>query len=76
MARPAGLSRRPGGSSPAILHRCLFAALLALGLQAGPGGALARDGAERPAGLPPAPLARIGATAVIRWREWKAGAEI
>ena len=29
-----------------------------------------------PKKLPPAPLARIGATAVIRWREWKAGAEI
>jgi len=31
---------------------------------------------DAPQKLPPAPLAQIGATAVIRWREWKAGAEI
>ncbi|MFC3226028.1 tetratricopeptide repeat protein [Marinibaculum pumilum] len=57
MARPAGISGRLAGRSSAILHRCLFGALLAFGLQAGAGGALAQDGVERPAGLPPAPLA-------------------
>ena len=31
---------------------------------------------DAPQKLPPPPLAKIGATAVIRWREWKAGAEI
>ena len=31
---------------------------------------------DAPRKLPPSPLAKIGATAVIRWHEWKAGAEI
>jgi len=31
---------------------------------------------DAPAKLPPAPLARLGATLVLRWREWRAGAEI
>ena len=31
---------------------------------------------DAPQKLPPSPLAKIGATAVIRWREWRAGAEI
>jgi glycine/D-amino acid oxidase-like deaminating enzyme len=31
---------------------------------------------DEPAKLPPAPVARLGATLVLRWREWRAGAEI
>ena len=31
---------------------------------------------DEPVKLPPAPIARLGATLVLRWREWRAGAEI
>ena len=31
---------------------------------------------DAPVRLPPAPIARLGATLVLRWREWRAGAEI
>ena len=30
---------------------------------------------DAPARLPPAPLARLGANALLRWKEWRAGAE-
>jgi hypothetical protein len=31
---------------------------------------------DRPVKLPPNPIAKLGATLVLRWREWRAGAEI
>ena len=31
---------------------------------------------DAPQKLPPAPIAKLGATLVLKWREWKAGAEI
>ena len=31
---------------------------------------------DAPVKLPPAPIARLGATLVLRWREWRAGTEI
>ena len=31
---------------------------------------------DAPQKLPPTPIARLGATLVLKWREWKAGAEI
>ena len=31
---------------------------------------------DAPRKLPPAPIARLGATLLLKWREWKAGAEI
>jgi glycine/D-amino acid oxidase-like deaminating enzyme len=31
---------------------------------------------DAPQKLPPPPIARLGATLLLRWREWKAGAEI
>ena len=31
---------------------------------------------DEPEKLPPAPIARLGATLVLRWSEWRAGAEI
>ena len=31
---------------------------------------------DAPQKLPPGPIAKLGATLLIRWREWKAGAEI
>lgn len=37
--------------------------------------ALAMAGHERPRRLPPEPLATLGANAVLRWREWRAGRE-
>ena len=31
---------------------------------------------DAPQSLPPTPIAKLGATIVLKWREWKAGAEI
>ena len=31
---------------------------------------------DAPQKLPPAPIAKLGATLVLKWREWKAGAEL
>jgi glycine/D-amino acid oxidase-like deaminating enzyme len=33
-------------------------------------------GAAEPVELPPAPIARIGATAVLKWQEYRAGGEL
>jgi hypothetical protein len=44
---------------------------------AGQPGPLARGMAQQPepTRLPPAPLDRIGATATLRWKEWRATGE-
>ncbi len=54
------------------------AGMLAADLAAGGNTPMVADmlAAEPPARLPPEPLAWLGATATMRWREWRAGREL